>query len=191
MRIDNHDQSLAGNCLVAMPSITERAFRKAVILICAHSPAGAIGLLINRPAMNMTLRQLLAEYGLPLPPIRPSVPLHVGGPADIDRAFVLHSCEYHLPKHTHVVSDEISLTAERGILRDMGASRGPDRAFVALGYCGWGPCQLEREVQDGRWLTTASDGQMVFDTPSPQRWHAAMSGMGVATFGLSQQFGHA
>ncbi|PWJ21222.1 YqgE/AlgH family protein [Jannaschia seohaensis] len=190
-RIETSLSPLAGRLLVAMPSVTERAFRKSVALICAHSESGAMGLLINRPATNMTLRRLLSEGGMPPPQVAIGVPIHAGGPADIERRFILHSEDYDLPAHTLKVCDGIWLTPHEDVLIDIGRGRGPAQAFIAMGYCGWGPGQLEEEIAGGAWLTSPATPDMVFDLPSEDRWPNSMERMGIAPSSLSILSGHA
>ncbi|GIT90838.1 UPF0301 protein [Jannaschia pagri] len=174
-----------------MPTVTEAAFRKGVILVCAHSATGAMGLLINRPATNMTLRRLLRESGLATPNVAIGVPIHAGGPSDIERPFVLHSSDYRLAHQTMVIADDVRMTPHEAAIQDLGCGRGPKRAFVAMGYCGWGEGALEQEVQDGSWLTMNARANMIFDQPSGERWSRAMEGMGIAPSGLSGLAGHA
>ncbi|WP_167767131.1 YqgE/AlgH family protein [Jannaschia formosa] len=183
--------SLTGRLLVAMPTVTERAFRKSVLLVCAHSRAGAMGLLINRPATNMTLRRLLRESGLRPPQVAIGVPIHAGGPADIERSFTLHSSDYDLRSQTIRVTEDVWLTPHRAVLQDLGHGRGPDRSFIAMGYCGWGAGQIEEEIREGSWLTTEAPSDTVFDLPAADRWLACMHYMGIAPSGLSFASGHA
>ena len=190
MRID-HLTPLTGRMLFAMPSVTERAFQRSAILVCAHSANGGMGLLVNRPATNMTLRRLLRETGRSVPEVRIGVPVHAGGPADIDRAFVLHSPDYHLAAHTIRVTEAIWLTPHDDVIDDLAQGYGPARSFIAMGYCGWGAGELEHEVREGCWLTGAANDDLVFDTPSADRWPRGMERMGIAPSALSFQPGHA
>ncbi|MGB3407336.1 MAG: YqgE/AlgH family protein, partial [Jannaschia sp.] len=116
-----------------MPTVTERAFRKGLILVCAHSGTGAMGLLINRRAGRKTLPDLLAESGSDAGQVVATPPIHSGGPADIDRPLVLHGPDYHGPGHTLAVTDTLCLTSDIAALRDLRDHRGPSRALIAQG----------------------------------------------------------
>lgn len=190
-RVPTSRLALAGRLLVAMPSVTERAFHKSAILICAHSSTGAMGLLVNRPATNMTLRRLLRESGLHQPDVALGVPIHAGGPADIERTFVLHTPDYRLPAHTISVNESIWMTPHDDVVQDLGRGMGPERAFIAMGYCGWGAGQLEEEMHGGIWLDAAATPEIVFDSPAADRWARVMENMGVSPSGLSGFAGHA
>lgn len=191
MKLDNFGLTRTGRLLLAMPSVTEPAFRKSLILICAHSPTGAMGLLINRPAPKMTLRQLLEELGGELPEVTSNLPINAGGPADIERPFVVHSSDYFLDAHTLRVTRELSMTPHPDVVQDIARRSGPKHAFVALGYCAWVSGQLEKELQAGHWLTAVPTTKLLFNTPSANRWTMAMEGLGISPSSLSGYSGHA
>jgi putative transcriptional regulator len=167
------------------------AFRRGVVLVCAHSKTGAMGLLVNRAAPEGAQRRLLDGMAGEGVGIRFAVPVHAGGPAEVGRAFVLHSPEYRLAAQTIDVLPGVALTPSADVLRDILRGRGPARSFVAAGYCGWGPGQIEDELRDGSWLTGPALSDFVFSVPCPDRWTEGMRRIGVAPAALSMAEGRA
>jgi putative transcriptional regulator len=191
MRIDSTSSALAGRLLLAMPGATESAFRKSVVLVCAHSEGGAMGLVINRSASGLTLRRLLGAAGDGGRTVRLGVPVHEGGPTDAGRAILLHSPDDRLAAASLAVTPTILMNARADALWVAGGDTAPARVFVAQGCCGWGAGQLDREVRSGAWLTMAAADDLVFAIPLERRWPDAMSRIGVTPAALSAVAGHA
>ncbi|MEM8824983.1 MAG: YqgE/AlgH family protein [Pseudomonadota bacterium] len=186
--------SLRGHLLIATDSLRNSMFRRSVVFLCAHSPAGAMGLVINRPARDMTIEDLVPGYERPTgtPPL--AEPIHAGGPAEVERSFVLHSCDYHDSEETLEVTPTFAMTATNRILRDLVAGRGPKRRLVALGYAGWGDGQLDAELRDNAWFTVAAEPDLVFAAADETKWRGAIAAIGIdpaALSGISTQHGHA
>jgi putative transcriptional regulator len=183
---------LTGKLLIAMPGMGDLRFEHSVVFICSHTDDGAMGLIINKPAEDVTLSDLLSQLDISAaPPERGKVPVHFGGPVESMRGFVLHSPEYDANLHSMVVSDEFSMTATLDILEDMAVGEGPDRALMMLGYAGWGPGQLENEIAMNGWLTADTDADLVFDLENARKWEAALNLLGVDPLTLSASAGRA
>jgi putative transcriptional regulator len=103
---------------------------------------------------------------------------------------VLHSAEYE-QDGTLKVSDMMSLTATIDILRDIAGGGGPRRSMLALGYAGWGPGQLDSEIQANGWLNVEADEALVFDPNLDGKWEQAISKLGIDPSMLSGDAGHA
>lgn len=182
---------LTGNLLVAMPGMSDPRFAQSVIYICSHAAEGAMGLIINKPAGNVSLQDVLSQIE-DMPEQVLNVPtVYRGGPVETGRGFVLHSDEYRSALHTLDVADGIALTATRDILEDMGAGKGPQKAMLMLGYSGWGKAQLEGEIAHNGWLTCPATRELVFDLADGDKWHAAVSSLGIDPLGLSAAAGRA
>ena len=182
---------LTGKLLIAMPAMGDVRFARAVVLICAHSEDGAMGLIINKPVADLSLRGLLDQVGITMSPGLHDRPVHFGGPAEHARGFVLHSGDYRSRITTLPVAEMFGMTATVDVLEDMGAGHGPDRAIVALGYAGWGPGQLEGELAQNGWLTVDATPDLVFGTPDAGKWEAALRRLGVDALALSSAAGRA
>ncbi|WP_116132473.1 YqgE/AlgH family protein [Tropicimonas sp. IMCC34043] len=187
---------LSGKMLIAMPGMGDPRFDRSVIYMCAHSPDGAMGLIVNKPALNLSFEELLEQLGIEVsagawdgaPPLRR---IHVGGPVEPGRGFVLHSGEYMIDRATLVVDDTFGMTATQEILEDMARNRGPDRTLMALGYAGWGPGQLESEIAANGWLTCDASPEIVFSAPDANKWERALATLGIDPLLLSADAGRA
>jgi putative transcriptional regulator len=189
---------LDGQLLVAMPGMMDERFARAVIFICAHSSEGAMGIILNRPAANVTMPDLLVQLEIVpeverirLPQKVGNMQVLMGGPVETSRGFVLHSPDFHLAQSTLPIDDGICLTATIDILRAIAAGRGPENAVLALGYAGWGAGQLEMEMQANGWLNTPADAEIVFNTAADVRYEMALRRIGIEPAMLSMEAGHA
>lgn len=181
---------LSNHFLMAMPSLVDPNFSQTVSYIGEHNANGALGIVINRP-LNLTLGELLEHLEIPvaLPEIA-AMPIYAGGPVQPEQGFVVHTPLGHWGS-TLQVTDRIGITTSRDILHGLAQGEGFDQAFVALGYAGWGPGQLEQELGQNAWLSVPIDENILFKTPNEQRWAAAAALLGVDLNLLSGDAGHA
>lgn len=181
---------LDSKLLLAMPSITDERFERTVIYMCSHDESGAMGLIINQQAENLNFEELLDQLDIEVHSEMPDIPVHVGGPVEPGRGFVLHSADF-VEDSTLVVSETLAVTATVDILSAMAEDRGPKHSLMALGYAGWGPGQLEQEIISNSWLTAEADEEIIFNTDFEQKWPRAMAKLGVNIAMLSSSAGHA
>jgi putative transcriptional regulator len=181
---------LTGQLLVAMPNMRDPRFEKTVIYMCVHNAEGAVGLVLNRQIESITFPDLLHQLNIETDDDAPELPIHFGGPVETGRGFVLHSSDYG-QSGTIMVGDLIGLTATVDILKDMAARRGPRSSMLALGYAGWGPGQLDTEIQQNAWLNVPSDEDLVFDADIDGKWNRAIAKLGFDPSLLSGDAGHA
>lgn len=188
---------LDGQFLVAMPVMTDKRFARSVIYLCAHSADGAMGLIVNQRASHISFPQLLGQLsitaedgGQDLADIA-DMHVHVGGPVETSRGFVLHSSDYFVADSTLPIDEGVSLTATVDILRAIAGGKGPNRAILALGYAGWRPGQLESEIQANGWLHCPPDLDLLFDRNLDQKYERAMSKIGIDPSHLVSEAGHA
>lgn len=182
---------LDGQFLIAMPGMGDQRFERSVIFICAHSAEGAMGLIVNKPAPELRFADLLEQLKITGGAAAPETRVHFGGPVEHGRGFVLHSGEYKVEGSSLRVDDDFAMTATVEILRDMARGAGPDRALLALGYSGWGPGQLESEIQANGWLTAPADKELVFGTRDSQKWAQALRSISIDPRLLSAEGGRA
>lgn len=182
---------LTGKLLIAMPGMGDPRFESAVIFLCSHSEEGAMGLIVNKPSSDVSLRELLEQLDIALQSDDVNRPVHFGGPVEGGRGFVLHGSDYGSHIHTLKVTDDIRMTATVDILEDIGRGRGPARALMMLGYAGWGPGQLEGEIAQNGWLTADASAALLFDTPDLKKWGAALKTLGIEPVMLSGSAGRA
>jgi putative transcriptional regulator len=182
--------NLTHHFLIAMPNMVDPFFSRTLTYICEHNEQGALGLVVNRP-IDMTLEVLFEQISVPLAreDLR-GVPVHFGGPVQMDRGFVLHRPVGEW-QSTMPVQDDIGLTTSKDILQAVGRGEGPRSLLVTLGYAGWAPGQLEQEISQNAWLTVRAQPSVIFDLPPEERLPAAMELLGIDFARLSDDAGHA
>lgn len=182
---------LTGQLLIAMPGMADPRFSHTVIYVCAHSEDGAMGLVINKLSDSIVFQELLEQVGVEDCVIQRDLPIHVGGPVETARGFVLHGDDYD-HEGTMAVDNGIGLTASIDILRDVAEGKGPKHCLLALGYSGWGAGQLEQEIQQNGWLTANADESLVFGAGLDEdRWRTAIKTLGIDPSMLSSTAGRA
>jgi len=165
--------SLAGQLLVATPSMGDPRFAQTVILMARHDKNGAFGIVINKPLGERPLADLLTALGEKDEGVAGSVRVFAGGPVQPEIGFVVHSADYRRAG-TIVVDSRVAVTSTREILRDIARKQGPQKSLLAFGYAGWGPGQLDGEMALRAWFTAAEDVDLVFDLDRAKVWDEAM-----------------
>ena len=183
--------NLTGKLLIAMPGMRDARFAHSVVMLADHSDKGAMGLIVNKPAEELALSDVLDQLESDVIPGNSTLGVHIGGPVETGRGFVLHSDEYTSAMQTMKISPGFAITATLDILEDIAADNGPQRAQLMLGYAGWGPQQLEGEIARNGWLTCDADEKLVFDLPDAKKWSAALNSIGIDPLGLSAAAGRA
>ncbi len=181
---------LRGKLLLAMPNMGDPRFERSVICLCEHSEQGAMGIIVNQPAEHIAFPELMDQLQIPAPPNCAQVGVFTGGPVEPNRGFVLHSADY-LHDTSLIVSELVALSATVDILKALAHGMGPRHSLLALGYAGWGPGQLEAEIQENAWLHTEVDADLLFSTEATLKWALAMAKLGIDLSMLSTQAGHA
>lgn len=182
---------LTGKMIVAMPAMGDARFDHAVILICAHSDEGAMGLIVNKPVPDLSFTDLLTQLKIRRAPKGRDIRLHIGGPVERGRGFVLHSADYTGGQATTRVGETYGMTATMDVLEALAQGEGPANAILALGYSGWGPGQLESEIARNDWLTADASDELVFGAQDSRKWGQALQAMGIAPISLSPSAGRA
>jgi len=191
---------LTHHFLIAMPGLEDETFARSVVYMCEHNARGAMGLIINKPA-DMSLRLLFDKVDLPLrrEDLLQSPVIH-GGPVQTERGFVLHDpILMEKPQEdggqiyasTLKVPGGLEMTTSRDVLEALSAGAGPRRVLVTVGYAAWGEGQLESELGENSWLTVPANADIVFETPIDQRYDKALDLLGLKSWMLSPEAGHA
>ena len=182
---------LSGKMLIAMPSMGDPRFSRSVILVCTHSDEGAMGLIINKPAKQIRFKSLLKQLGIDAKVTGKGPTIGLGGPVENARGFVLHSDDYQSEETTMDVPGGFAMTSTQNILADIANGIGPEKAKLALGYSGWGPGQLEQEIQDNGWLVCDADEDLIFGLDDAGKWNQALGLLGINPLMLSATGGRA
>ena len=176
--------------LIAMPAMADPHFSHTLTYVCEHSAEGALGIVVNKPT-DMTLSALFEQIDVPLANAElRRMPVHFGGPVQVDRGFVLHRPLGNW-QSTLAVDDDVGLTTSKDVLEAVARGEGPKDVLVSLGYAGWSAGQLEQEIAQNAWLTVAADPGVLFETPVEARLPAAMRLLGIDFSRLSDDVGHA
>jgi len=181
---------LSGNLLIAMPTMRDPRFSRTVIYMCAHNAEGAMGIVVNRLIGSLSYTELLKQLGFEGSGAQDSRKVHFGGPVETSRGFVLHTTD-KLEEGSLLVDDDVALTSTTDILKSIVAGEGPNRSILALGYAGWGPGQLDQELQANSWLHVPADKDLIFDDELESKWTRAIAKIGVNLGMLSGEAGHA
>ncbi|MFM7001717.1 MAG: YqgE/AlgH family protein [Limnohabitans sp.] len=186
--------------LIAMPGLEDETFARSVVYMCEHSPRGAMGLIINKPA-DISMRLLFDKVDLPLR--REDLmqnPVSHGGPVQTERGFVLHDpLRMEKPQEdggsiyasTLAVPGGLEMTTSRDVLEALSSGAGPRRVLITLGYSSWGEGQLESELAENTWLTVPASEEVIFDVPMAERYDRALDLLGLKSWMLSPEAGHA
>lgn len=177
--LQNNFVSLAGQVLVAMPGVTDPRFNRAVIFMCAHDENGAMGLVLTETHSTMRLDNMLEQLEIDFDDQALRLcPVMQGGPVETGRGFILHGPEYQR-KETVIVNDQFSVTATIDGLTAIAKGEGPTIFSFFLGYAGWQAGQLEQELTGNTWLSGPATPELVFYTPTNQKWDLAMRQLGI------------
>ena len=189
---------LDGQFLVAMPGMADERFARSVIYVCAHSADGAMGIIVNKAATDISMPDLLVQ--LDVAPEADAIrlrervghmPVLMGGPVEGRRGFVLHTDDFHIQQSTLIIDDGICLTATVEILRAIASGEGPASAVLALGYAGWQAGQLESEIMANGWLNCQADPALIFATDLDAKYELALRANGIDPAMLSSTAGRA
>jgi putative transcriptional regulator len=168
--------SLAPSLLLSMPQLTDPNFNRTVVLLCKHSDEGAFGLVVNRPLV--TTGRVVVNLD---PPVSPEHDLQVwvGGPVEPQRSWILVGDDPDQDEASGVrIADALYLSTSPELLRKLLDPAPPPRARLVVGYSGWGPGQLEAELQASAWLISDVDRDLIFDTPADRMWEKAIRRLG-------------
>jgi putative transcriptional regulator len=187
---------LANQFLIAMPGMVDPNFAGSVIYLFEHTERGAMGLVVNRPT-ELDLGTLFDKIELKLE-IAPLLeqPVYFGGPVQVERGFVLHE---PIPSPSYssslIIPGGLTMTTSKDVLEALAIGNGPRKFLMTLGYAGWSAGQLEAEITLNGWMNVPLSRQqmidIIFDTPSSQRYEKAMSHLGFDPSHLSGEAGHA
>lgn len=162
---------LAGQLLVASPTIGDPSFARTVVLVVDHDRDGALGIVLNRPTettVEAVVPDIAGMFG-------PDDVVHDGGPVQPDS--LLTVAEFRDP------ADAALLVLGRvGMVRGDEDPRCPDvdRARAYAGYAGWAPDQLDDELGASDWLVVPARPDDLFRPDSGDLWHRALQAMGGA-----------
>jgi putative transcriptional regulator len=194
---DSAPINLTNHFLIAMPGLDDALFGKSVVYVCEHTARGALGLVINKPS-DINLPALFEKVELPLQRADlANNPVFQGGPVQTERGFVLHEPIYVGETHdtlyasTMRIPGGLEMTTSKDVLEALSCGNGPKKVLITLGYAAWGEGQLESELGENSWLTVDATRELIFDTPVAERYERALGLLGLQSWMISNQVGHA
>ena len=186
----DYPESLKGQFLMAMPGLLDPNFYQTVVCLSEHTREGAVGIVINRTHPSLKAENIFDELGMPHHAEAGQVPIFLGGPVHISEVFILHG--HPFDAHTSLaITPWLAMSTTREILEQIARGEGPHPFMISLGCAGWGPGQLEAEIQQNAWLTCECDENLLFEVPVDQRWESAIRKLGIDPSLLTDAAGHA
>ena len=173
--------------LIALPDMQDQRFKQAVILICEHNENGAMGLVLNNP-LELDTKQIFSELDLDCPESNHTI--LDGGPLNRNCGFVIHKNNKKF-KSSINIQDHLTLTTSKDLLEQIADHTFSESWQFILGYSGWSKDQLESEIAENAWLTCPVDLDLIFDTPSEDKWQKALSLIGIDDYQTISGIGHA
>jgi putative transcriptional regulator len=182
--------SLKNHFLVAMPGLTDPAFAGSLIYLCDHSAEdGCMGLVVNKPLAitwaNVFQKLVKGDFQ------GSDEPVLTGGPVEVERGFVLHTNSAKHWESSMRITKDLLMTTSSDVISALGQGEGPNQALICLGYAGWEPGQLEKEIGNNAWLSLPADLDILFNTPLKDKAVAAAKSIGIDLNLLSADSGHA
>jgi putative transcriptional regulator len=171
--------------LLSMPQLQDPNFARTVVLLCDYVPEGAFGLVLNRPTDMPASTMVRLD-----PPIDAAnnLPLHVGGPVEPERGWILLAEEPSAVEYRKI-QDGVYLSTSPQLLRQVLQSSPVPRARVLAGYAGWGPGQLDAELAQSAWLMAEVELDLIFDIDPGVMWETAIRRLGADPSALQTSHG--
>jgi len=189
MAID-YPESLRGQFLLAMPGLMDPNFHQTVICLSEHTREGAVGIVINRAHPSLRAETIFKELDMAHLDEIGQAPVYLGGPVHGSEVFILHGPPFDTGVSLEM-TPQLAMSTSRGVLESIALGAGPVSFIISLGCAGWGPGQLESEIQQNAWLTCELDENILFDAPLNERWERAMRKLGIDPALLIDSAGHA
>jgi putative transcriptional regulator len=182
---------LAPGFLVAAPGLRDPNFARSVVLMAEHAAGGALGFIVNR-ASPITVGEVLEQVDPALRAVAEAsgaaaAPVLVGGPVQPERLWVLHRPGTVPAEEGGMVlaGGAVAVGGSRELLDALVRAPAAGPFLLLLGYAGWGPLQVEREVAAGGWIPLPFEERLVLEVPFAERWDEAVRRLGLTPGGFS------
>lgn len=175
---------------MAMPGLLDPNFHQTVICLSEHTREGAVGIVINRVHPSLRAETIFSELDMTHHADIGQAPIYLGGPVHASEVFILHGRPFDADVSL-VITPHLAMSTTREVLARIARDTGPEAFIISLGCAGWGPGQLEAEIQQNAWLTSDIDETILFETPVGERWERAMRKLGIDPALLIDAAGHA
>ena len=165
-------------------------FASSLVYMCEHNENGSMGLVVNQET-SQVLDDVFQQLDIHCDDESiKNRPVYIGGPVQLEQGFVLHSGGGRWQNSVEV-ADGVNLTSSLDILQAIAANKGPEDYLVILGFSGWASGQLESELQQNAWLTSACNPDLLFHQKPEDKWQIAFDSLGFDISMLSPVSGNA
>lgn len=158
-----------GTFLAATRNMTDPRFKESVIFLFKSDTHSSMGLIINKPS-TLTLSGVLPSIKLPKGTYDT---IYYGGPVDGKQLFTLVKSKTPVEGATRLTSDLHICSDHNSAIRALIAQEGRN-VRLYLGYAGWGPKQLDMEIQRGDWVVADIEINDIFDKTPADMWPSIM-----------------
>lgn len=161
----------SGRLLIAEPFLADPNFARSVIFLCEHGAEGSVGFVLNRPT-ELTLGDLLPDLYTPL------LSVCQGGPVQMDTLHMLHRTPDQYGGNE--IYPGIYWGGSYESLQDsiVNNTYQPIDLRLFVGYSGWSPGQLEKELEEGSWIVAPAMTNILFETDNENIWRRAIQSLG-------------
>ena len=181
--IEQDFSNLTGKILIASPYTMEgNVFHKSMIYVIQHNKDGAVGLIINHPINHSPASSLFKKIDTSIDFKGLGLDVHLGGPVEMERGFFLHTNEYDKNLLFNPINDGLAVSSNLQIIQDISNGIGPKQSLFIIGYTGWGSNQLEFELENNLWIISEPKLDLIFDEGSDNKWHKALSALGISKY---------
>lgn len=170
---------MKGHILISMPHLSDPYFARSLVLICDHDEMGAMGLIVNKSFEDESVKKIFPTLIINDEAIKELIsPIYFGGPVELESGFLIHSTDFE-SEETLSVTPDFSMTSNHLIIDAIQTGTGPKQYKMMLGYAGWGPGQLEQEIENGDWLFQELTPEFLFDADDSGKWLTAAQNFGI------------
>jgi len=192
--MNNQDFSnLSGKILIASPFVLYGdVFHRSIIYVLSHTKDGSIGLIVNHLVNQVkfkSLFKLIKDNNFGNLDDNLTIPVHLGGPVELERGFFLHSSEYDR-NVLFQFQDNLSVSSNVDILKDIAHGSGPKDSLFMIGYAGWEAGQLEFELENNLWIISNYNQSLIFSDPPETKWQKALNYLGIENSQFASKLGH-
>lgn len=182
---------LSSRLLIATPLVSTPSFARAVILMFTHDAEGAMGIIINHIIDNISYKDLFEQLSIDGKASLEHLPVHYGGPVEINRGFVIYHFDDVPHPDTLLTVNNIAVSSSIHVLREIAHGNGPKDRILALGYAAWGAGQLEAEIEANSWISVPATRELIFEADNNIKWKHAAESYGIDINRLTSYVGHA
>jgi putative transcriptional regulator len=172
-RIDhNNIKPKQGRILISDPFLNDAYFKRSVVFITEHNEKGSVGFVLNKP-VDVDISEILVD----LPSLDAAI--SVGGPVGTDAVHYIHRLGAMIPNSVEVMKD-IWWGGDFEVVKQLLKERLLDSTNIRffVGYSGWQPAQLEREISEDSWVVSELDSGRIFNTRTRESWQAVLNELG-------------